>query len=132
MVNRTAAVSKTVVNQISPFNRTTAYHQTQAVNKTATNLRAVISANGGQPFAGQPGQGGNRNREPNHAPVPPPQQVRIHNGNATVIRAGGNAHVTTIRTTNFTINRTDYGPPRGNLRFVPAESPSSASATIVD
>jgi hypothetical protein len=65
--------------------------------------------NGGQPFAGQPGQGGNRNREPNHAPVPPPQQVRIHNGNATVIRAGGNTHVTTIRTTNFTINRTDYG-----------------------
>jgi hypothetical protein len=65
--------------------------------------------NGGQPFAGQPGQGGNRNREPNHAPVPPPQQVHIHNGNATVIRAGGNTHVTTIRTTNFTINRTDYG-----------------------
>jgi len=44
--------------------------------------------------------------------VPPPQQVHIHNGNATVIRGanGGNAHLTTIRTEHgVTINRTDYG-----------------------
>jgi hypothetical protein len=65
--------------------------------------------NGGQPNGGQNPQNGSRNREPNRAPVPAPQQVRVHNGNATVIRAGGNTHVTTIRTQNVVINRTDYG-----------------------
>jgi hypothetical protein len=67
--------------------------------------------NGGRPFGGQP-NGGQRNREQEHRPVPPPQQVRIHTGNATVIRSanGANAHVTTIRTEHgVTINRTDYG-----------------------
>jgi hypothetical protein len=68
--------------------------------------------NNGQPFGGQQGQGGQRNREQEHRPVPPPQQVHVHTGNATVIRSanGGNAHVTTIRTERgVTINRTDYG-----------------------
>src|ERR1019366_994401 len=62
-----------------------------------------------QPIGGQPTGG---KQGPGHGPVPPPQQVHIHNGNATVIRSanGGNAHVTTIRTEHgVTINRTNYG-----------------------
>lgn len=74
---------------------------------------------GGQPTGGQPrssqpigGQPTGGQQGPGHGPVPPPQQVHIHNGNATVIRSanGGNAHVTTIRTEHgVTINRTNYG-----------------------
>lgn len=65
--------------------------------------------NGGQPFAGQPGS---RTRERENRPVPAPVEVKIHTGNATVIRGpvGGNVHVTTIRTAaGVTINHTNYG-----------------------
>jgi hypothetical protein len=66
----------------------------------------------GQPTGGQPGQGNQRNRERDNRPVPAPVQVKIHAGNATVIRGpvGSNVHVTTIRTDRgVTINHTDYG-----------------------
>ena len=66
---------------------------------------------GGQPNNGQPNRGNqpNNGRPNGFRPNPGGQQVRLHDGNATVIR-GGNSHVTTIRTSNnVTINRTDYG-----------------------